>query len=293
MSGRAPTARPARRPSRPSAASASPRNPSPPVPGHAAQPHRCRLRRPHPGTAPTCPAMLLRYAGYPIQRRCATALADEDALQLDRAHLREILAILRTRTKHDFNGYKADAAPPHPAAHGPGRHRRISATTPAILRSSPNEVAALADDLMIHVTGFFRDPEAWEALRAASSRRWSPRSSEATDHPLLGDRLLQRRRGLHAGDALVEEPERPRTHRHQDLRHRHGGAFAGAGARRHLPRRHRSGSDARAARTVLRQGRTCLSRQEGAARHGGVRAAERAAGPAVLPPRHRAPAATC
>ena len=36
----------------------------------------------------------------------------------------------------------------------------------AILRSSTNEVGALANDLMINVTGFFRDPEAWEALRA-------------------------------------------------------------------------------------------------------------------------------
>jgi two-component system CheB/CheR fusion protein len=34
-----------------------------------------------------------------------------------------------------------------------------------LLRQSPTEVTALADDLLIHVTGFFRDPEAWEALR--------------------------------------------------------------------------------------------------------------------------------
>ena len=27
------------------------------------------------------------------------------------------------------------------------------------LRQNPGEVMALADDLMIHVTGFFRDPE--------------------------------------------------------------------------------------------------------------------------------------
>ena len=34
-----------------------------------------------------------------------------------------------------------------------------------LLRQSPGEATALADDLLIHVTGFFRDPEAWEALR--------------------------------------------------------------------------------------------------------------------------------
>ena len=34
-----------------------------------------------------------------------------------------------------------------------------------LLQQSPGEATALADDLLIHVTGFFRDPEAWEALR--------------------------------------------------------------------------------------------------------------------------------
>ena len=33
------------------------------------------------------------------------------------------------------------------------------------LRQTPAEVVALADDLLIHVTGFFRDPEAWSVLR--------------------------------------------------------------------------------------------------------------------------------
>ncbi|MBV8742685.1 MAG: PAS domain-containing protein, partial [Sinobacteraceae bacterium] len=37
----------------------------------------------------------------------------------------------------------------------------------AVLREDPAEVASLANDLMINVTGFFRDPEAWEALRTA------------------------------------------------------------------------------------------------------------------------------
>src|SRR5205085_1512390 len=34
-----------------------------------------------------------------------------------------------------------------------------------LLRQSPSEVRALADDLLIHVTGFFRDAESWDALR--------------------------------------------------------------------------------------------------------------------------------
>src|SRR6185437_2083455 len=37
----------------------------------------------------------------------------------------------------------------------------------ARLRQNSEEAAALANDLMINVTGFFRDPAAWEALRDA------------------------------------------------------------------------------------------------------------------------------
>ena len=41
---------------------------------------------------------------------------------------------------------------------------------PTFLNREPSEVPALANDLMINVTGFFRDPEAWEALRLAVVR---------------------------------------------------------------------------------------------------------------------------
>lgn len=79
--------------------------------------------------------------------------------------LGEILTILRTRARHDFTGYKKATI-----------LRRIQRrmglaqveTLPdyvTILRQNPGEITALVDDLMIHVTGFFRDPEAWEALR--------------------------------------------------------------------------------------------------------------------------------
>jgi len=77
----------------------------------------------------------------------------------------QILAILRTRTRQDFSGYKK-----------PTLLRRIQRRMGLArvtdvgeyarhLRHSAMEVAALADDLLIHVTGFFRDREAWDALR--------------------------------------------------------------------------------------------------------------------------------
>jgi two-component system, chemotaxis family, CheB/CheR fusion protein len=75
-----------------------------------------------------------------------------------------IIDLLRTRTAHDFTFYK------------PGTlHRRIERrmATAGIadgaryldnLRHNPDELELLAKDVLIHVTSFFRDPEAFELL---------------------------------------------------------------------------------------------------------------------------------
>ncbi|MDB6157236.1 MAG: torS, partial [Gammaproteobacteria bacterium] len=113
------------------------------------------------------PAVLQKYASHPYLGPEPDGLDGEESLERDRTHLREVLAILRTRTRHDFSGYRK-----------PTLLRRIQrrmglSEVPTIgeyasvLRETPAEVAALSNDLMINVTGFFRDPEAWEALRAA------------------------------------------------------------------------------------------------------------------------------
>jgi PAS domain S-box-containing protein len=107
--------------------------------------------------------VLLQYAGHPYAR--------DDHRESSRNikhvenHIREVLAILRTRTRQDFNGYKKPTVLRR-------IQRRMGLTRMTdmgeygrMLRQSPSEVRALADDLLIHVTGFFRDGEAWEALR--------------------------------------------------------------------------------------------------------------------------------
>jgi two-component system CheB/CheR fusion protein len=84
---------------------------------------------------------------------------------LDEAR-REICAILRTRVGHDFTGYK-------PKSFLRRVQRRMQvARLDAVeaylerLRQDPQEVAALFRDLLISVTDFFRDAEAFEALAA-------------------------------------------------------------------------------------------------------------------------------
>ncbi|WP_435017495.1 chemotaxis protein CheB [Tundrisphaera sp. TA3] len=81
-------------------------------------------------------------------------------------HLREILAVLRTRTRQDFSGYKK-ATLLRRVQRRMGLARLGSMAEYArLLRQTPSEVTSLSDDLLIHVTGFFRDPEAWDALRS-------------------------------------------------------------------------------------------------------------------------------
>jgi two-component system, chemotaxis family, CheB/CheR fusion protein len=75
-----------------------------------------------------------------------------------------MLALLRTRAGHEFRGYKRTTLMRR-------IHRRMGLCNVERLddyedhlRRNPGEVSALVKDLMINVTGFFRDPDAWEAL---------------------------------------------------------------------------------------------------------------------------------
>ena len=78
--------------------------------------------------------------------------------------LREVLSLVQIRTGHDFNNYKR-----------PTLRRRIARRLQVheltdlgayvgLLRSEPEEVEDLLRDLLITVTNFFRDPEAFAAL---------------------------------------------------------------------------------------------------------------------------------
>jgi two-component system CheB/CheR fusion protein len=117
------------------------------------------------------PAALGRY----VQREYAPMAArsgdtGSDSLPTERLQMAEMLAILRARTGHDFSGYKR----PTLLRRTQRRMSLIGSQTlgeyASVLRERSEEAAALANDLMINVTGFFRDPEAWEAFRLAVIR---------------------------------------------------------------------------------------------------------------------------
>src|ERR1700686_4696186 len=109
---------------------------------------------------------IIQYVKYSsLDAEGSAAARAQEILQRERHHLSEILAILRTHTGHDFSAYKK-----------PTVLRRLQrrmglaslftlADYAARLRDSEEEVSGLANDMMINVTGFFRDLQSWEALR--------------------------------------------------------------------------------------------------------------------------------
>lgn len=84
---------------------------------------------------------------------------------VDEDLLRRVLAHVRVRTGHDFSKYKRSTVLRRIA-----RRMQVSRTETLreyydTMRESPDEAQALLGDLLISVTTFFRDVEAFEALR--------------------------------------------------------------------------------------------------------------------------------
>src|SRR5512146_1665076 len=80
--------------------------------------------------------------------------------------LRRILAHLRVRTGHDFSKYKRSTVLRRIARRMQVVRSENLKEYHDVLRDDPDEAQALLGDLLISVTTFFRDSEAFEALKA-------------------------------------------------------------------------------------------------------------------------------
>ena len=154
--------------------------------------------------------------------------ASADARPADdlEAALRELLAYLRAQTGRDFSYYKRATILRRIA-------RRMSVNgieeLPGYLsfmRTHPGEAGALLKDLLISVTNFFRDREAFDALAAQIPALFAGKSSERRG-ARLGAGLRDRRGGVldrdaarracaHAGGAAVAADLRERPRRGRD-----------------------------------------------------------------------------
>ena len=85
------------------------------------------------------------------------AAAEEDPLP-------KVLTILRARTERDFTQYRRSTLVRRIARRMQLNHLEDVGSYLVRLREHPEEPGALADDLLINVTSFFRDPEVFETL---------------------------------------------------------------------------------------------------------------------------------
>jgi PAS domain S-box-containing protein len=80
--------------------------------------------------------------------------------------LREILTVLRVRTGHDFSNYKTPTLVRRIARHLQIHDLPDIPSYLEYLRERPEEIQSLLKNLLINVTNFFRDKDAWLALEA-------------------------------------------------------------------------------------------------------------------------------
>ena len=109
----------------------------------------------------------------PEGERPGLARAEESA---DENALRETLSFLQMRTGHDFSSYKRDTI-----LRRIGRRMQVNGIEElpayvAFLRLHSNEAVALLQDLLISVTNFFRDPEAFHALETEVPRLFAQKN---------------------------------------------------------------------------------------------------------------------
>lgn len=95
--------------------------------------------------------------------------------------LKSVLALLKARLKYDFSAYKSGTI-------GRRIRRRMNLLRFANLseyvdhlRSDPNELRQLADDMLINVTSFFRDSEVWSQVE---EKIVAPLIEAAGDEPI-------------------------------------------------------------------------------------------------------------
>jgi two-component system CheB/CheR fusion protein len=95
----------------------------------------------------------------------------------DQDYLDSILALLIARQDSDFRCYKRGTINRRILRRMGLRHIASLREYHAQLRDDQAEVRALAKDLLIGVTGFFREPEAWNLLRDQVLKRLCARQS--------------------------------------------------------------------------------------------------------------------
>ena len=110
--------------------------------------------------------------------------------------MQKILMVIRSKTGHDFSHYKKSTVRRR-------IQRRINVhnlTDPAIylryLQEHPEEARQLFKEMLINVTSFFREPEAFEVPERDGPAGASPGEALGLHHQGMGAGMCHRRGGL-------------------------------------------------------------------------------------------------
>ena len=108
------------------------------------------------------PAAILRF----VYTQPEVPASEEEAEDETRRLLQKIFAQLRVRTGRDFSRYKRSTLLRRIGRRMQLAHLQELSSYLELLRKKPEEVRALADEILINVTSFFRDTEVFEILDA-------------------------------------------------------------------------------------------------------------------------------
>ena len=112
------------------------------------------------------PAHISEYLAHEYANRLSNAKT-ASATSDDEAHLKSIIALLQARLGHDFRGYKRGTLERRIARRMGLRNIQKLPDYLTYLRETEGEASELYRDLLISVTSFFRDPEAYQALESS------------------------------------------------------------------------------------------------------------------------------
>ncbi|MEJ2033830.1 MAG: chemotaxis protein CheB [Deltaproteobacteria bacterium] len=126
------------------------------------------------------PEAIVKYVQHPFIRNAAKATPIPEHAQTD---LQSIFSLLRARAGHDFKWYKKTTLVRRIQRRIGLHHFDTYGQYTSYLRDHPQEVNQLFKDLLISVTDWFRDPQAWEDLKGHALPQLFERQGQSS-HPL-------------------------------------------------------------------------------------------------------------
>lgn len=110
------------------------------------------------------PRAILRYVET-VPRLPLLPTEDEGATDKEaKQFLKKLFAIIQARTGRDFSHYKQSTLLRRISRRMQFHHVQEPSAYLELLRKNPDEIGMLADDILINVTNFFRDPDVFEGL---------------------------------------------------------------------------------------------------------------------------------